>query len=554
VALNTHNKGQNHTYFVRHFLGKLSLKRAFWINLALPLFLVLASLPYWDRIESYIGNKYSTGGVWLSSVVFFVVASLTVIWQVIGTWRSSDSPTTSRASTAFVKTFLIFYALIIPPNLLLLATNLRSVSLSDFTKKEFEVLREGSKIKITGYLEYGISDVFAKELARSETVLVVLDSKGGMVSEARNIASIIERLSLPTVIAGECLSACTTVFAAGSDRIILNNSNIGFHSPSFLFNRNELTMEIAEEYYAPLLSKGFPLDMIEGIISTPPEGMWYAPTMPLYESGFITSIASNLNEVELGLGVNLLNNFSDVANSNLHESGSQQEEHGHRESCDLSATEHRKVVSINAIDGSSLCFPILDGFLAFQSGDSEFEVFNAMTYEKNKLLLVLVLEKEYLSPDFETEGFNLYALIQRLIPEVKVDEELFTQTKEYMTLYYDDLIKQIQEEKLQTELEKGAQRVSQTIQADVRVQDVKFNSIKLIESNEYLLTYEFEMVTRMSMESEFQHIEQRGLMSYLLIDNALIMINWYETKDSSSSQSRLHKSYMEYLKLLGIKH
>lgn len=544
---------KDRAYAIKHFLGELSPKKSFWINLVLPLILVLMSLPFWDNIETYIGENYSIGGVWLSSVAFLSIASLVVIWQIVGVWRSLERPNTSQASSAFVKTFLIFYALLILPNLFLLGMDLRSVSFSDFSRKEFKVIREGGRITIAGAIEYGISDVFANELQKAATVLVVLDSKGGMAVEARKIASIIEQHSLPTVIAGECLSACTTIFAAGSERITLNKSNIGFHSPSFLFKRNAMEIETAEEYFAPLLSKGFPTDMIESIIATPPREMWYAPTIPLYESGFITDITSNLTDVELRLGINPLNIKPNETSSDLPDLSNQQSVQSFSDACDSNKTRVVAEVSIETIGGSSLCFPVPKGLIAFKSGDYEFEVFDSMTYEKNKLLLALVVEEEFMSPNYETDGLNLYARIEHLTPDIHMDKDLFEKTKGFMTLYYEDVIKQIQEEKLQTELQKGSQRISQTIQADVRVQDVKFNSIKLIENSDHVMTYEFEMDTTMVMESEFQRVEQTGLTSYLLINDALIMINWYETQNSTSSRSRLFEFYEEYLTLLNIK-
>jgi hypothetical protein len=506
----------DHCYLVSHWKGHLSPAKAFWISTVLPVSLYALIVANLGPITDAIGRNFSAGAVWVFYLSILTSFGCLFIWQSVGLWRVSDNQTNSSTTNAAIRAFLIFYLIAVAPNFVYFASNISPVEKESFSPRQYSVSTSGRAIFIKGPLEYGIAHEFSQQLSANPHLdLVVLDSGGGLTSEANKLSRKIEESGLSTVVLNKCLSACTRVFASGAERILLHKSNIGFHSTKGFLNIKDINEEQTLEFYKPLVDMGFPEDMLLEIAKTSPESMWYAPTMPLYESGFITQIAPNLDSL-----------------------GSDSDRSGSAKAVPIArqSTDDFRVITFS---NGKLKLPVLDGLLAFGAGDYVYEVFDSMTYGENELVMVLVREQDYNVDGTDESGYRLYGRVEVLMPQMKVNDSTFRGVKRLFAEKYEVLISQA-EENLQAELEKGSQRLSQTTESDVRITGTEIRPIKLVENNEDFLLYEFSLASEVYRNGTSRRVHQSGLQSLMNLNNSVIMANWYSDQESPELRSEMY--------------
>lgn len=93
-----------------------------------------------------------------------------------------------------------------------------------------EVSADGKSVVLKGGMNDGAAAALTRALDLAPAVKTVLfSSSGGWVREGNLVAHIISQRKLTTYVEGECTSACTVAFLAGSDRAADPNAHIGFH-------------------------------------------------------------------------------------------------------------------------------------------------------------------------------------------------------------------------------------------------------------------------------------------------------------------------------------
>ncbi|MGG5890188.1 ATP-dependent Clp protease proteolytic subunit [Falsiroseomonas sp. HC035] len=101
-------------------------------------------------------------------------------------------------------------------------------------------------------------------------VILVINSSGGSVVTASDIAALVSRWRIPVVVTQDCISACFLIFAASPDRWAQRNAQIGVHSASVAGAENAdtlaMTMVIAREAAA----YGVPRSIIGRMVITNP--------------------------------------------------------------------------------------------------------------------------------------------------------------------------------------------------------------------------------------------------------------------------------------------
>lgn len=104
-----------------------------------------------------------------------------------------------------------------------------------------------------------------------------LNSRGGNVIEAENIATLIRNANMASVIGRHqvCYSACVLIFAYGKEKWANSSSEIGVHSVS---DKGKQTLEadgITTAFVRDLKSVGAPDSVIVKTITTPPDEISY---------------------------------------------------------------------------------------------------------------------------------------------------------------------------------------------------------------------------------------------------------------------------------------
>lgn len=93
---------------------------------------------------------------------------------------------------------------------------------------------DGQALLLQGRIEQGDAARLGGALRRQRFAVIVLNSPGGSVVEAREMGRMINRLGVPVAVPdrGVCASACFMLFAAGRSRIAEPGSMVGVHSAS----------------------------------------------------------------------------------------------------------------------------------------------------------------------------------------------------------------------------------------------------------------------------------------------------------------------------------
>lgn len=104
-----------------------------------------------------------------------------------------------------------------------------------------------------------------------------LNSRGGSVLEASNIAVLIRNANMASVVGKhkECLSACVLVFAYGTEKWVNSTSEIGVHSVSDDGKETLIADGITTLFVRDLKSVGAPDSVIVKTITTPSDDISY---------------------------------------------------------------------------------------------------------------------------------------------------------------------------------------------------------------------------------------------------------------------------------------
>lgn len=292
-------------YISRHWNGNFSLAHSFWVNLVLLFFTL-------NYLERFIFPPFIEGEkiVTVAVIIFFIIARLIVYpWQVVGVLKACDKSggdvdrhwliaaqgvvVLSLVGT-LVSTFSSYQTLLGYKHSLL------PVGTFEVTPKyTFDLVNRGNTVYLRGPFQLGITRRFAKYVDQNPGVTgVILDSDGGRISEGRGIARVIRENRLDTYSLDQCMSACTTAFAAGVTRAIGTNTKIGFHQyQAFtVYPRFDIDEEQAKDI-ALFKQQGISEEFLEKIFTQPPEEIWQPKHEELLNANFVHQIGFNL-EVE----------------------------------------------------------------------------------------------------------------------------------------------------------------------------------------------------------------------------------------------------------------
>ena len=150
----------------------------------------------------------------------------------------------------------------------------------------------GHEIRISGEIRPGLSDALKEVLEGAPGVeRIVLESPGGSVREGIALAKLVEKYSLDTAVSTYCVSACTLIFVAGSERVVKSGAELGFHRCRSLlwFNAWLYDDEYNTELARYLQSKGVSKAFADKVISVSSGAVWYPSFDQLFAGGVITA-------------------------------------------------------------------------------------------------------------------------------------------------------------------------------------------------------------------------------------------------------------------------
>jgi hypothetical protein len=147
-------------------------------------------------------------------------------------------------------------------------------------------------LRVAGDITPGLARRIAQELDEdSKIAALAIDSPGGRLDAARQIAALVKAYDLDVEVRALCASACLTVLVAGRRRIASPRAAIGCHQPADM-----ITGESVGEFGAfPTI---FPArggaatyrEVLAVCNQTPPEDLYFIPLEDLQRIGAVTHV------------------------------------------------------------------------------------------------------------------------------------------------------------------------------------------------------------------------------------------------------------------------
>ena len=150
------------------------------------------------------------------------------------------------------------------------------------------------RLVLRGPIGFGSYKVLEHALAiEPKLTLIQVESPGGYVIEGMAMAKLIQLNGLDTVSLEKCSSACTLLFAAGSERYLGPQARLGFHR-SGIFGMKPTTGWTETEYRIAnyYRSRGTTQDFIQLALDTASNRLWVPDHGVMLEAGYANKLWS----------------------------------------------------------------------------------------------------------------------------------------------------------------------------------------------------------------------------------------------------------------------
>jgi hypothetical protein len=295
---------RSRNYIARHWRGELSLPVSYWLNGILGAVVVGATI----GMLAYAINQQSDAQpvLWLFSlIVTWTSAALLTIWQAVGVWRSATRYRQRGNGFwgAAAKAMVLLGVAQLAANFVTVGTaqmaGIYEIVSGDARvgPHQFHIVSNGETLEFSGGITFGVTQELERFLnAMAGVRSVRLNSTGGRILEAQKMSDAIRSRDLATVVAADCLSACTIVFLGGKERLMLPSARLGFHQPAFRgMTAADRRAAIATEQLR-LQSFGLSSAFAARATSASPSGMWYPDPDELVRERVVTRVLSRTRE------------------------------------------------------------------------------------------------------------------------------------------------------------------------------------------------------------------------------------------------------------------
>jgi len=301
------------SYIVRHWHGDLPLGISYWVNTVLVTVILTTLIAALIKIMDFTAMPRVFS---LMLIAMWAILYVVTPWQIVGCWLSAENHImdTNRYFWARIVQFLVFLGAI---NSIYIFFTTAWPQVTEYTKiatrydtsskYKIRVLRQGTEIEVSGGIGFGLTDAISKHLEANPNIRVIhLNSSGGRVGEARILRDLIQSRNLITYSSKGCFSACVIAFMGGTNRILHEDAQLGFHQGSFPgITADQISLE-TEKDRTFLLSAGVDSSFVQKAFSTPHHDMWMPPKSELLKAGVITEISdgSRFAKTAPALGIN----------------------------------------------------------------------------------------------------------------------------------------------------------------------------------------------------------------------------------------------------------
>lgn len=155
----------------------------------------------------------------------------------------------------------------------------------------YSLRQVGTVLELEGEITFGLIQKLQMALEQDPAITdLQLTSPGGHIYEARGAAQLVHRHGLRTRAKGICASACTLIFAAGRDRELMVDAQLGFHGYSLQVFGGLPQVSPAREQEKDrryLQQRGIAAGFLQRAFATPADDMWFPSRQTLLDAGVI---------------------------------------------------------------------------------------------------------------------------------------------------------------------------------------------------------------------------------------------------------------------------
>jgi len=295
-----HSKPQpvvRRNYIAAHWTGDHSIGRSYWMNICVVSLVFAIAVLVSIFFLKNIGLRTLSG--FLLTVI--VLSPMLVVWQLAGLVRSilrRQPDPQMRVSVIWgwigAALLAIGTCVSIPKTLLPMSGELIQILQGDphMTPLQVRVLPGGDAVEIAGGLQTGSAKRVLDVLKATPNAKVLhIESLGGRIREALEIARFVQDRGMTTYVSDSCMSAATLIFAAGSKRYIEPKAKLGFHAGTFPGLSATILDEAQLESQAFMREAGIDSAFIEKAYSTPNATIWTPTVSELESANVITAVA-----------------------------------------------------------------------------------------------------------------------------------------------------------------------------------------------------------------------------------------------------------------------
>jgi hypothetical protein len=306
-----------------HWRGTGSFVTSFWLRWALPW--VLLSL----LVDGLAWIHLRGDWLWATSVALLLLwplLLLVVVWGGVGAWRAAQPfiqlgglplwAYLGRAGVVLGGVFslatLVLHAAPQMPGWLMLA-----VGHEPLGRLQAQSSPDGRRLQLKGAVGMGDAARVQQWLVAAPAAqLIELDSPGGRLHEARQIAAVLRERKLATRVTGRCEDACMLVFMAGAARQAMPAAQLGFRRAAVGSLNPAFRIAARADVAAAYQQAGLPAPLVERALGGSRSTTWVLDQHDLLASGLI-GVPGRPLDVELPPGTDApIFEYADALRSN----------------------------------------------------------------------------------------------------------------------------------------------------------------------------------------------------------------------------------------------
>lgn len=237
-------------------------------------------------------------------LVAFAFHVIVLVWQVVGVVRAAESHFAERGNMALVwgaqlgcvVMFLLSAVYALGAAQMTLRTSepvdvLAQMNVEHARQYTLEISDNERAVYIDGMIDLGISRAVKSYLLQYPDIeVMVLNSSGGNIYEARGLARLLAENNLRAHVDYACASACTIAFSGGTVRTADEHARFGFHQYRIDADYTIIATDIEKEQSRDqqrLLGAGVNPQFVDKVFSQPSASMWWPDRKELLIAGFL---------------------------------------------------------------------------------------------------------------------------------------------------------------------------------------------------------------------------------------------------------------------------